>query len=936
MAADELRGARVLADQLWKEAAEKTAAAPSATPVPHGPEEAAPAPARTAREWLDAVGKTGYQPERWLTLAPPPDQWEAFRDLVNALPPPRNTPEARNRFALKVVSNALLGDYEALAALAAVPEKGELSGTSTLRRATELYLLNRQTDPKAAEAVIRKKLEAIRKQQNRFEVPDLVSLFGEAKATGLLGEILLAGGADGARLDFSSAGPATSRLARKIAMERLKEFSGPALSSLLESLEAGALYEAVAKKLGAGAAEDGFAYYIFGLVISGQSEKALEKAFAPGAPQLRIPYGLMRQLEEAGRSPEIFAFLSGVLKRQPDLRLWDDAIRMAARSGLSAQVPELLRKAIARPETTTALRFRLELLLAKALLADDQVEEGVALLEKQLDALAGQETTPAELVSDHQEMALLLVRLGKVLGRPALGDRGVQELQVAAQAALYGKDDPRYTPNEQVMDALIENDRAREAERIYFDSLEETQKRYREALAASPAANWKKSPSRLREAMEETLVAMLGLYYRTDRPGDVITLLEQAPYWKSGDLAAFATQSVPEAGNAGFVAAWALARTGRQAEALPILHVALERLTGFDPAYRLLIELEGEKAIARLDAMAAGDRFQERPLIWKAHLLFKAGKPEEAEAVVREAIAIDPSDGEQGKGDRMRAYAVLADIREGRGDAKEAAFFREVVRAIRLSEEADSVAAAGLLSRSVAMYREALTHFSDAYCIQSRLAIKLMAQGKAQEALVHYRKAYELMPDSFGRVESHCFGCERAFAGEVQQTLAERVFTEMSEKTPDKAQVFYLLGYLRSEQDRYPEAMEVFRKAVALDPDYYNAWKKMHSAAPSVILSPEERDAITLNLVRLDPANRRYRSPRLLQPFYSYRKLWETLDVPLAKGQPVPQGLYKLKGFVPMPGNPPVVWNTSTDGPRSAAELMIEDKFLLQAAQILR
>ena len=37
------------------------------------------------------------------------------------------------------------------------------------------------------------------------------------------------------------------------------------------------------------------------------------------------------------------------------------------------------------------------------------------------------------------------------------------------------------------------------------------------------------------------------------------------------------------------------------------------------------------------------------------------------------------------------------------------------------------------------------------------------------------------MPDSFGRVESHCFGCERAFEGQRAQSLAEKIFTELAE-----------------------------------------------------------------------------------------------------------------------------------------------------------
>ena len=58
----------------------------------------------------------------------------------------------------------------------------------------------------------------------------------------------------------------------------------------------------------------------------------------------------------------------------------------------------------------------------------------------------------------------------------------------------------------------------------------------------------------------------------------------------------------------------------------------------------------------------------------------------------------------------MRAYAVLAEIRDGRGDKKEADFFREVVKAIRLSETADKYYTAGLLKRAVQMYEDSLKH----------------------------------------------------------------------------------------------------------------------------------------------------------------------------------------------------------------------------------
>ena len=94
------------------------------------------------------------------------------------------------------------------------------------------------------------------------------------------------------------------------------------------------------------------------------------------------------------------------------------------------------------------------------------------------------------------------------------------------------------------------------------------------------------------------------------------------------------------------------------------------------------------------------------------------------------------------------------------------------------------------------------------------------------------------MPDSFGRVESHCFGCEKAFDGERPQNIAEKVFTKMAAERPDKPQIHYLLGYLREEQERYNEARTNYLTAVRLDPDYLNAWVKIQLVSQQINFTP--------------------------------------------------------------------------------------------------
>jgi len=341
----------------------------------------------------------------------------------------------------------------------------------------------------------------------------------------------------------------------------------------------------------------------------------------------------------------------------------------------------------------------------------------------------------------------------------------------------------------------------------------------------------------------------------------------------------------------GFMAAAALADAGRKDEARKVLNAVLDADGGYDPAYELLIKLDGVGAIPRLDDLFAHDQFEERPLIWKASLLSESNLAD-AEKIVRQAIAIDPSDGEQGKGTRMRVYAVLADILQKKGDAEQAKIYRGAVQAIRVAEDADDWWEAGLLTRAVKHYEEALTHFQDAYCIQSRLALRLAEMGMTERAEEHYRKAYELMPDSFGRMESHCFGCEGAFEGSRPRQIAEQVFMRLIQKTPNKPQIHYLLGYLREQEGRWGDAVDPMKKAVDLDPDYLNAWKHLQDMSRYVHLAPELRDAAALTLLRLDPLGRHVQ-PGLAE-VRDLKGLWQAADKAVSLRREPPKSLLPL------------------------------------------
>ena len=117
----------------------------------------------------------------------------------------------------------------------------------------------------------------------------------------------------------------------------------------------------------------------------------------------------------------------------------------------------------------------------------------------------------------------------------------------------------------------------------------------------------------------------------------------------------------------GYITAWALAETGQKEQALKILDVLLEKRNGSDPGYELLTKLLGSDAIP-LDALTSHDRFETRPLIWKAQVLLDSGKLDDAERTVQAAVAIDPTDGKSAPGRRLREYAVLADVLGRKGD----------------------------------------------------------------------------------------------------------------------------------------------------------------------------------------------------------------------------------------------------------------------------
>ena len=895
--------------------------------------------AGAAKGWLELVDRysrisqhPGRNPDPFamqltstelMAALPPPAAWSELSKAIAARPAVKGNAEIRE-IGLKLLAATLTGDGAARTRDIGILQEKAGNGNpqsvyfyrSVLEQISEAMLATLDDPDAVLKSLERRLTPANNRGMQQLRIPNLVSLVGTQKAEVFLRRALQ----QDLVIDIEGENE-TSRLAQKLALELIDGLKKPQWS-LVSSLDAIELYEAMDKRFGQpkekplAAPVPGLpdlpdlsslyesehdygklqaqSYYLLGLISKERTKEAVTVAKKLGKQsQAYMLQSGLKALERAGYARALDDFFYELLSQDPTLSYWDEYVQLAAKAGQTDRMLKLARATAARQDLPRAKTTALHQTLYRAFLASGQTEEGVQEMRRLIEL--GDKNSRSNGAETAGQLGLALARIGVLSKRPEWTDEGIR---VALKSMAESEDgDASSWQGESLATSLaiilLELQRGPEAEGVLTDALSRNVK----SSSSRQDYNWNQGgPS------QQTLAALASLYHGANRRADVITLLDQAPYWGAKDLAEIHDNpwgmQMGRSHHSGsgvslrYVAASAMAGVGRKAEAHTINNAILDGEPGSDRGYELLIELGGDSILARLDELFARDPFEERPLIWKAELLRRANNLEEAEKTVRQAISIDPSDGEQGPGDRLRAYAVLADIREARGDKKEAEIFRGAVRAIRLAENADRYYEAGLLKLAIQMYEDSLKQFADAYCIQSRLAVQLAELGRHEEAEAHYRRAYELMPDSFGRVESHCFGCERAFEGQRAQSMAEKIFTELAVKTPDKPQVHYLLGYLRKEQERHAEALPHFQTAVKLDPDYLNAWKELDSLADHIRLPAKERDRIAFNMLRLDPLQRHARVS--LGKVSDLAGLWNAIEAGQKRRPPVVSTLYPL------------------------------------------
>lgn len=626
------------------------------------------------------------------------------------------------------------------------------------------------------------------------------------------------------------------------------------------------------------------AYYILGLLSHDKGARALEYAAALKPDEFNS-YDMRVALAAAndiGIQDRLFGFYQSLLKNDISRPIWDEFTTLATALGKTAEVEHIIQEALTTEGLSLLQIIKLKKRSAAVLLSQDKVDEAVSILSEISVADFSMQSLKARNDFRHiqYEIGEELITLGMVLKRPDLREQGVQIAQNVSAEKDKGSsgDIAEQLQASPVLDIYLKTERFKEAEALLLKKV----MNLKTLFEATSFFDY----YLLQDSFSIVLKKLANVYNRAGRHEDVRILLDESPWWGKEDLI---KETEPE-----FLltVAQSLAMADRKKEAVQLLQHYLRKKPGNDEAYRLLARLEGVSIIPWLEELYSQDRFEERPLIWKAYLLLQEGKLEEAEKVIRLALKIDPTDGEQKAGQRVFSYKVLADILAAKGQAEDAAFFNNIVSSVRMAEEGDELAKAGLVQRSLESYRQAMDIFSDAYCIQWRLAEKLYATGDIENARKHYRVAFERMPEQFGQVASFCFGCEGAFDKKESRSVAEEVFSHLIEVTPDKPQVYMLLGLLRKSQDRYHEAYKQFAKAVELDADYLDAWKEIAEITTSTPIPGIDQDEIIFKMLALDPQQRHFSVDT--NKISDLRTFWRILEQGTTSQPPEGESLYPL------------------------------------------
>jgi len=843
--------------------------------------------ADAADGWLKLVDETDAEPRN-------PDSLSSSRfKAIEALPRPEAWPLIQDRLAkrgndfhtraLRLLFDTLLGN-----------ERGVVLDCEALRQSApeqSKYSLRPLSMIEEPAAVATGDLEVLGKLFNLQAVstelsygsglPDLVGMFGPERARKMIKGILEAAAQQLGQVDGSD----TKRLARFVMIEDIANIKKPQWS-LAEGPDRAEYVSKLVAKFGVDSLNDGggSAKLIYGLSLLKAGK--MDEGGAFFAKDQIDRYDQDYSFTDFGGAVRVFDLLSQLLDRYPDSRVWTLYTPLGEELGKQMEIGSRLDQLLHKQGVAKASIAEFIIQKGDLAAAAGDIHGAVVSYLEALRALPGFDPS-LPYRDDDQHVFGKLAKLAWASGYREATDAA---LQIAQQSNLGVSiyDDTILTP------ALLSQNRISDAQALIV----------RETLSAGSGQRSLAEmivPSRLAE-----------YYYLTNRPSDIVELIDGFPVWPSDDLhnellrtSAFGWGGPPATPTMGFYAAWAFSKTGRKELAIRTLHDLLSNDLSQDDAYDLLNQLEGEPALALYDDLINNDRWAPRPVSWKADLLRRLGRLEAAEALARKAVALDPSDGEMtAEGHRLMSCTILARILWARGKVVEAERYEALVKAVRLGEKGDEYRSAGLFPQALAQYEESSKVFPGLYFVQLSMAFDLEHMGKHAEAIKHVQRAYELMPDGVGKVVPEFLATapnimyeQRLLNSDERQTaIAELTKRIADEQGPSSSQANYLLGQLHEESDS-KAAFIAYERAVHIDPDNLSAWAAILGHRGAAPWDLEAR--ASLRVAALDPMH-------LHTGYYTgysgdYRKLWRTYDTAAARLPISPSGpLYPLRNSPPL------------------------------------
>ena len=202
---------------------------------------------------------------------------------------------------------------------------------------------------------------------------------------------------------------------------------------------------------------------------------------------------------------------------------------------------------------------------------------------------------------------------------------------------------------------------------------------------------------------------------------------------------------------------------------------------------------------------------------------------------------------------------MLADIRQARGDQKEADALRGIVIGLDECEHASRLADAHLLTDAMRAYREALAHFDNSFRIHFRHgAFASSTYGDRAGAEEQFRLALRMSRTArFNNLEKpvpdRSYWEATLFSTRLSRDVADKALPELVKQHPGLAQFHFLLARLRYDETRYSDALPEACAEAKLDPTHLDAWVMLVYLCKRLYLPAADCDASASSWLRLDP-----------------------------------------------------------------------------------